>query len=595
MICSTNSHLSNLKQLLRKTTWENWHAKICAIEASHRVYWRLTSPKDASISRIAMVAPPKLEKLEPFIQVASLLESINLHPPHIYYQDTKAGLLILEDLGYNTYRQIILRERKKLPELYTLFNNVMLHLHGCFNSAPTSILNRYTEELLWSEIESLFLSWYIPHTKIPSLSDKAKQSLRSIHKDITKKALDIPHSLCLRDAIVDNFMYRPLDKDLRKCAILDFQDALWGPITYDFASMYHDARFYIPSTLTNNLIDSYLIKNPHLDKEKFTASFLVFSAQRNLKVLGTFSRLAYRDGKTKYLQYIPLAWHFIEKSLSHPSLSPLKEWINTHIPKNERKIPSKPFSSKKTIHQAMIMCAGFGNRLHPLTQKCPKPLLPISDTTALGWLIEKLREQGIEKIIINTHYLANQVENYIKNYDCGNIKFIFSHEDTILDTGGGIQKALPHFEGDPFFVLNCDTIWSGDSNPLESLSTKYNSNMLALLGLAQQNQFLDYTGTGDYILSSNNKPHRITKKSSEKQNNYIFTGIRILHPNLFKHLKMPPHPFSLLELFDFAEKNNKLYAQVYSNKLTWWDLGNIEKLKKAQAFFTPYSKEEDHE
>lgn len=591
MTSSTALHLSILKKSLEKTKWENWTIQLCAIEASNRVYWRLINPANKSITVIAMVAPPHLEKTNSFIKISKLLESINLHPPHIHYQDEKAGLIILEDLGHNTYRQVISTNKQKLPALYTLFNSTIMHLHSCITKKPSCDLENYTEEVFWSEIENLFFSWYLPNIEISPLSPDAKKSFREVHALLIKEALEVPSSLCLRDAIVDNFMYRPTEKGLKKCAILDFQDALWGPITYDLASMYHDARFDLPCNITEKLLASYLKENPDLDKEKFMNSFFILSAQRNIKVLGTFSRLAYRDGKTKYLQYIPLAWRFLEKCLSHPKLKPLKTWMDLHLPTTKRKLPTKPYAKKKTIHQAMIMCAGFGKRLTPITEKCPKPLIPIADTTALGWLIEKLRAQGIEKIVINTHHLAQQVKDYIDNYDHGNIQFIFSNEQPIiLDTGGGIYKALPHFENKPFLAINCDMLWSGNEDPLSSLCELYNPQMPLFLGLTDPDSLVDYHGPGDYFFLDK-KPYRMKNQPHTQKKGYVFTGIRIIHPNIFKNVTKKTTPFSLLEIFDWAEKNNQLSTHIYSDKITWWDLGTLEKLKKTQDFFTSYFEE----
>ncbi len=584
MNLSTASHHSTLKTYLAGTKWGKWTAVLCAADCSHRAYWRLTDPENIAQTRIAMVAPPALEETGPFIYISSLLKKANLHPPHIYYNNKERGLLILEDLGCYTYRQIITKDSKKLPEVYTLFNKVIKHLHAYFKETPPLGISSYTEELFWKEIE-IFLTWYFPYTNAPALTLEAKKSLKSILKNLIKQALQVPFSLSLRDAMIDNFMYCPKEKDLHRCGILDFQDALWGPITYDLASMYHDARFDVPEPLIERLLQNYLADNPSLNKKTFMASFSILSVQRNLKILGIFSRQMYKYNKPQYLLHIPRIWRWLEKDLLHPSLLPLKSWIDTYMKPAHRCIPSKPISTKSSIDQAMIMCAGFGKRLFPITKEVPKPLLSIAGTTALGWLIEKLRSQGVRKIIINTHHLEEKVKEYIRNYDAVDVEFILNFEPELLGTGGGIYNALPYFNSKPFFVLNCDMIWLGNENPLASLASLYKSEMPIIIGLTTPSQILCLNKTNGYLFNKNNQPYRVKKTTSETAP-YIFTGVRIMHPNLFNNLKVSSASFSILELFDKAEKNTQLYTHIYNDKISWWDLGELDSLKKTQSYFS---------
>jgi len=193
------------------------------------------------------------------------------------------------------------------------------------------------------------------------------------------------------------------------------------------------------------------------------------------------------------------------------------------------------------IKKAIILAAGFGKRLLPLTKELPKPLLEIGGKKLIEYSIDLLRENNITEIIINSHYLHEKISEFItKKYP--NISL--SYEKNILDTGGGILNAMSFFDQENFFVLNSDTVWTRSySDDLHKLKEVFkNGNSKAALLLAHKKDSFDKNLSGDFSLDQNN----LLNKSS---NDYIYTGCQLLNPNIF-NLKKKGDIFSMNEIWN---------------------------------------------
>ena len=127
---------------------------------------------------------------------------------------------------------------------------------------------------------------------------------------------------------------------LAACGLLDFQDAVAGPVTYDLMSLLEDARRDIDPGLVARMKDRYLARFPDLDRDAFAASWAVMAAQRHAKVIGIFTRLCKRDGKPIYLGHIPRVWRLLDAACAHPALAAVREWLDRHIPADKRIVPS---------------------------------------------------------------------------------------------------------------------------------------------------------------------------------------------------------------------------------------------------------------
>ena len=208
------------------------------------------------------------------------------------------------------------------------------------------------------------------------------------------------------------------------------------------------------------------------------------------------------------------------------------------------------------ITKAMVLCAGFGKRLHPLTLSNPKPLLKIGDNTLLSNTLNFLNQSGIKQIIINVHHLGNHIINYINKNKFNTAITIIHEKDDILDTGGGILNALAHFSNEPFFAINPDTIWN--QNYLEELKVMEknfftNKKSKCFLLVVNKNKSFDRSIKGDFNLENN----LINRKDKENLK-YIYTGAQILTPNVFDHLDLKV--FSINKIWDQLIQNSNLFG-----------------------------------
>ena len=228
------------------------------------------------------------------------------------------------------------------------------------------------------------------------------------------------------------------------------------------------------------------------------------------------------------------------------------------------------------IERAIVLAAGFGKRVLPLTNTTPKPLLKINNVSLLTNTLNFLKKFGIKHFAINTHHLGEQIENFAEsNKGIYDIK-IFKEKE-ILGTGGGIRNALSFFLDKPFISINSDTIWSDEYlSPLKNLYksfTKFNANS-GLLMIKRENSF-DKTLKGDFTVKSD----PFLFRQSGDSNNLIFSGCQIINPILLKHKKN--ENFSIQPVWDEAIADNKMVGEVAQNIFYHvTDLTIYEKLKK---------------
>ena len=177
------------------------------------------------------------------------------------------------------------------------------------------------------------------------------------------------------------------------------------------------------------------------------------------------------------------------------------------------------------IKHGMILAAGLGKRMQPITLKTPKPLIKIRDKTLLERSINLLINHGIEEIVINIHHLGQQIEQYILNFSSKANLIISNEKNLLLDTGGGVKEGTKHFKENPFLVVNPDTLWDDKhSSDLLSLEQLYFKNQKHCLLLVNKKLSFDTSFKGDFNLKKNTV-------SRDAENNLIFTGIQITNRN----------------------------------------------------------------
>ena len=209
------------------------------------------------------------------------------------------------------------------------------------------------------------------------------------------------------------------------------------------------------------------------------------------------------------------------------------------------------------IKYGMILAAGLGNRMKPITLKTPKPLIQIGNKNLLDRAVELLVNHGVKEIAINVHHLSNQIKDFI-NKKPYNVKItIFDEQDMLLDTGGGILNATKSFK-ESFVVINPDTLWNNTYyNELKELEDLYFKNKKPCLLLVNKNLSFDSSFKGDFNLN-----HSLI--SRDKSNRFIFTGLQILDQSVFISIK--EKVFSMNKIWNNLIKNNSLFGKVSNQK-----------------------------
>ena len=210
------------------------------------------------------------------------------------------------------------------------------------------------------------------------------------------------------------------------------------------------------------------------------------------------------------------------------------------------------------VKNAMILAAGLGTRMKPLTIKTPKPLIKVGSKNLLERSINLLENYGVEQIIINAHHLADQIEKFILNVT-SKVKITISNEkDLLLDTGGGVKEGTKIFGKNPFFVLNPDTLWLTDYlGEMKSLEKIYFESKKPCLLLVNKRLSFDTSFKGDFNLKNN-------IVSKDTKNNFIFTGLQLLDRNYLDPIDKKV--FSMNEVWNNLINNNKLLGLESSQK-----------------------------
>ena len=320
-------------KFLCRVKWQNGERTHLAGDASNRRYERIRKKNECAVF---MDAPPPLEDVSAFITISNLLRGLGLSAPNIFEADTTAGFLLIEDFGDTTYTERLLAGSDEV-ELYKLATNVLIHLHRTYQNDGT--IPAYDNDLLVQETQ-LCVDWYMPAVLGIDTPDLEKAAFFDAWRTSLKRAREVPSSIVLRDFHVDNLMLLTNKTGIAACGLLDFQDAVIGPVSYDLVSLLEDARRDVPAKISRQMLSQYLSAFPTLNPDKFASSYAILGAQRCTKILGIFTRLDRRDGKPQYLKHIARVWRWLESDLRHPALAPVRTWFDDYFPKKYRITPA---------------------------------------------------------------------------------------------------------------------------------------------------------------------------------------------------------------------------------------------------------------
>ncbi len=307
-----------------------------AMDASFRRYERLAA---GARRAILMDAPPPQEDVRPFVAVQRLLRDMGFSAPEIFAGDVKHGLLLLEDFGDGTFTRLLAAGEAEEP-LYALAVDVLAALHRRFIPTEAPTLPPYDEARLLDEAVR-FVDWYLKLVTGKDAPPEIRADYLERWRAVLPLARGAPATLVLRDYHVDNLMRRDGHDGVAACGLLDFQDAVLGPSTYDLMSLLEDERRDVAPPLRQRMIARYLAAFPTLDRDAFATSFAVIGAQRHAKNIGQFARLLLRDGKPQYLRHIPHMWGLLTADLAHPALAPVRAWFDAAVPPALRRVPER--------------------------------------------------------------------------------------------------------------------------------------------------------------------------------------------------------------------------------------------------------------
>ena len=330
-----NGRQAAMADFLAASGWPGIAPTPLAGDASFRRYYRL---RDGARRIVLMDAPPPMEDVRPYVAVSAMLRGFGLSAPKIHAEDAARGFLLIEDFGDDVYTRLLTAGADEAA-LYALAIDTLVALHRAVAGSGLPALPPYDEARLIDEV-ALLVDWYAPSVLGAPLPAAAREDYLARWRNILPRAALPALTLVLRDYHVDNWMLLPGRPDVRACGLLDFQDAVVGPASYDLVSLLEDARRDVPAALRLLMTERYLAAFPGLDRAGFMRSAAILAAQRNAKIIGIFTRLWRRDGKPAYLPHIARVWRLLDDDLlREPALAPIADWLDRHLPRAVRRPP----------------------------------------------------------------------------------------------------------------------------------------------------------------------------------------------------------------------------------------------------------------
>lgn len=226
---------------------------------------------------------------------------------------------------------------------------------------------------------------------------------------------------------------------------------------------------------------------------------------------------------------------------------------------------------------AMVLAAGLGKRMRPLTASRPKPLIEVGGKALLDHLLERLRMAGVEKVVVNVHYLADAVEAHLAKNSHGLDVSISDERSLLLETGGGMVRAAPLIDADPFLVVNSDNLWiDGPADTLKLLASHWNdAKMDALLLLVPHAKAENHHGMGDFHMERHG---RLRRRERSHVAPFVYTGVQIVSKRLLEGA--PDGPFSTNILWDRAMEQGRCFGAVHQG--LWFDVGTPQAIKATE-------------
>ena len=307
-------------------------------DASFRTFYRLSLNKSSKI--IVLAKKEKYQNLVAYSSINKFLRNNKILTPKLYAHNYPKGIIVIEDFGDLSFYKILLKKKNKLP-IYKKLVDLLLKIQKIKSKIKikninngSHIIDKYSNKYLFKE-SNLFFDWYLPlflsKKKVSNIKKRTNKILSKLYKKLNFSNSHFVH----RDYHAQNLM-----KVGKKIGVIDSQDALIGNPAYDLVSLIDDVRIKTSIKLKNQIYSYYLKKTSKIYKnnsKKFLEDFKILSVQRNLKIIGIFSRLFIRDKKKQYLKFIPYTWQLLEMRMDSEIFSELKKILNSNIPINFKK------------------------------------------------------------------------------------------------------------------------------------------------------------------------------------------------------------------------------------------------------------------
>ena len=321
----TPDRSADTKAFLAEAGWGHADRALLAGDASPRRYDRLSRGAERAV---LMDAPPDTgEDVRPFVAVTEWLQAHGLSAPALLASDPDRGFLLIEDLGDALFARHVVNQPTEEDTLYAAAVDLLGTLA---RQRPPDWLAPYDAAALLREAR-LLTEWYLPTAK-PDPSSDRNRTYDALITDACADVATVATTVVLRDYHAENLIWLPQRSGHARVGLLDYQDALAGHPAYDLASLLEDARRDTSPELRAAMMSRYLDGWPAAEADAFRAAYATLGAQRNLKIVGIFARLALRDGKPGYLDLIPRVWSHLMRDLSAPHLGPLARWVHAHVP-----------------------------------------------------------------------------------------------------------------------------------------------------------------------------------------------------------------------------------------------------------------------
>jgi len=497
--------------------------------AGFRTYYRIKTLNNKTY----VVSVYTQNGFDSYLQCSHLLKNYNI--PQIYFSEKigDIGIMILEDLGTTNLLQSV--------EYYKPAINLLVDMQNERNM--TQDIAIYSETKFYNEL-CLMEEWYLQNLLHYECSFEEKKDLSNIKDLIVKIILNQPCGLIHRDFHSENIMIHK-----NKPYIIDFQDLCYGPLTYDVASLLKDIYHVFEEGERNELLQYYCEKKNITYDDDFVKLFDYMCLQRHISILAWFSRLSLTRNKMKYIGFIPTTLNYIyETCEKYKELGPLKSLLEK--------------ANARLDIPCIILAAGKGERMKPLTDTVPKPLLRVQGKTLLGHHLDALDTPLFKNKVVTACWLQEQIVDFVGE-TCK-----VSREKELLGIAGGIKNALSLINPlDYFIVVNSD-VFIPQFNFLEFYNVRYklknSDNCQGFLFLTENP---DYNLRGDFYLSDDG--YIGTEGVGKK---YTFTGVAMYHKSLFTNVVAGDSLYPLLT------SKHKLMGKIMDSD--WYDVGTPERFNK---------------